>query len=71
MSEHETAQTVDLPVPPDLTGRADGEFSSLINRPLLPANPTETARIWFAMARRGLYAFDGVITTGRTTGLRD
>jgi len=23
------------------------------------------------MARRGLYAFDGVITTGRTTGLRD
>ena len=41
MSKHETAQTVDLPVPPDLTGRADGEFSSLINRPLLPANPTE------------------------------
>ena len=36
MSEHEPAQTVDLPVPPDLTGRADGEFSSLINRPLLP-----------------------------------
>ena len=41
MSEHETAQTVDLPVPPDLTGRADGLFSSLINRPLLPANSTE------------------------------
>jgi len=59
MSEHEPAQTVDLPVPPDLTGRADGEFSSLINRPLLPANPTETARIgsqWLGVASTPLTA---------------
>ena len=37
----------------------------------IAGEPDGDCSYWFAMARRGLYAFDGVITTGRTTGLRD